>query len=70
MSKEQLLDVIDELTPHATGEYSLLDGSSLLQPMLNDWEIITLKDIDNVIDSFTKKDLCHLWKEIFAEGYE
>lgn len=64
-SKEQLLDVIDDLVPHATGEYDLLD--SLLEPMLKDWKIITGKDIDDAIDSFTKKDLCHLWKEIFAE---
>ena len=65
MSKDKLLDVIYELVPHADGEYSPIDD--LLRNMLKEWKIITAKDIDDAIDSFTKKDLCHLWKQIFAE---
>ena len=68
LNKEQLLNIIDKLFPHTRGDYSELEDY-LLKAMI-DWKIITMKDIDNIIDSFTKKQLCSLWKEIFKEGYE
>lgn len=43
------------------------EGISLLEVLL-DSGVITMNNINNVIDSFNKKELCNLWRTIFLEA--
>ena len=62
-SKKKYIDIIYHFFV-----YDDWEGISLLEALL-DSEVVTMNDINNVIDSFNKKELCNLWRKIFLEAH-